>query len=605
MMYKIFKSILIICIVMIYGSLHAQVISNNGASISISTYVSNASDINNTIGTISNNGTLSLTGNYSNNSITSGDGLYYISGNFTNNGTFSAGYSNVEMNGTTAKNINGSSITTFNNLNINKGTGSITVNSNVNIIGFLKANSGTLLSANNLILISTPSQTALIDGSGLGSITGNVIIQRYLATSGYKYLSSPFSNTLASSLLSYLSTTATINKIYSYDENKVSAGWTSYALSSTLLPMSGYAVNLGNITNVKNISISGSVNNGNISTSLFNNNQEYTLGMNLVGNPYPSPIDWNSISGWTKTNIDNAIYFFDASGASDEYSGTYYQYVNGIGTGGSTNIIPAMQGFFVHVSNGSYPVSGLLGMTNNIRTTNLNPTFKSASIDNRTILQFTLGFEGAKSSDTFILYFDQSSTLQFDSHLDALKIINTDVMIPNIYQVGADRQKLSISAVPLQDQIKINLGVKTSKNGWLNFNAKDISLLPSNLYIYLIDNERNITQNLKENPLYLFYLSGENTNRFHLVFSNSILDTNNTTEKIVNLSHLSNLNLVVVNLPSGESGNLQISDILGRVFFTKIVYGNETVSINLNRGIYIVSLQSGNNRQVEKIIIHY
>ena len=48
----------------------------------------------------------------------------------------------------------------------------------------------------------------------------------------------------------------------------------------------------------------------------------YTKGFNLVGNPYPSAIDWDAASGWTKTNIDNAVYYFKAS-ATDQYGGTY------------------------------------------------------------------------------------------------------------------------------------------------------------------------------------------------------------------------------------------------------------------------------------------
>jgi hypothetical protein len=91
-----------------------------------------------------------------------------------------------------------------------------------------------------------------------------------------------------------------------------------------------------------------------------------------VGNPYPSPIDWNAVGGWTKTNVDNAIYFF-SNGTVSQYTGTYSSYVNGVSSNGvAGNIIAAMQGFFIHVSNGTFPVSGLLAVNNTAR--NLNPT---------------------------------------------------------------------------------------------------------------------------------------------------------------------------------------------------------------------------------------
>ena len=45
-------------------------------------------------------------------------------------------------------------------------------------------------------------------------------------------------------------------------------------------------------------------------------------------------------------------------------------YVNGISSDGTaSNIIPSMQGFLVHVSDGAYPVTGTLGVNNNVRIT--------------------------------------------------------------------------------------------------------------------------------------------------------------------------------------------------------------------------------------------
>ena len=110
------------------------------------------------------------------------------------------------------------------------------------------------------------------------------------------------------------------------------------------------------------VDVTGVVNNGNLSVTLYNHNNTYTQGFNLVGNPYPSPIDWNASAGWTKTNIDNALYYFKAS-TTDQYGGTYSTYINGISSDGVVNnIIPSMQGFFIHVSDGTCPVTGTLAI---------------------------------------------------------------------------------------------------------------------------------------------------------------------------------------------------------------------------------------------------
>jgi hypothetical protein len=434
-------------------------------------------------------------------------------------------------------------------------------------------------------------------------------MERDLATSGYKYLSSPFSTTTVSDYTSYLSATATIPNFYLYNENKTSAGWTSYT-SGALSPMIGYAANLGAIANAKKISISGTVNNGSFSATLYNHNQTYTLGMNLVGNPYPSPIDWNAVSGWTKTNIDDAMYFFDATGAADEYSGNYYQYVNGVGTGGATNIVPSMQGFFVHVSNGSYPVTATLGMTNSVRTTNLSPVFKSASVDTKSILRFAAGFDGTYSGqDPFVLYFDPSATMQFDGQKDALKLMNTDAAIPNLYEIVGNSQKLSINGIPepVDSLTRIPIGINALKEGWIIISATDLSKLPSEYTVYLEDKSNNVHQDLRKEPKYRFYANnGETNNRFALVLA--MVDYNysaSVPEKLFTLSRIAGTLVVKANLLAGDVGELRITNMLGQIMTTKSITFNQTIEVGADwqSGIYVVTLVSGGNSYSEKTII--
>ena len=164
--------------------------------------------------------------------------------------------------------------------------------------------------------------------------------------------------------------------VYRYDESRTSSGWVAYNDPAGVLePMNGYSVNFGSVSAPNTVDVSGEVNNGALSLTLYNNNNTYTQGLNLVGNPYPSAIDWDAASGWTKTNIDNALYYFNAS-ATDQYGGTYSSYVNGVSSDGvASNVIPSMQGFFVHVSDGAYPVTGTLAMNNSVRITDKTQYF--------------------------------------------------------------------------------------------------------------------------------------------------------------------------------------------------------------------------------------
>ncbi|NEW85281.1 MAG: T9SS type A sorting domain-containing protein, partial [Mariniphaga sp.] len=569
-----------------------------------------------------------------------------IAGTITNGGTFIATAGTIEMKGSAPQTIVVGTFAgnTIDNLTINNLAG-VTLSGALNVTGIVLAKTGNLNSGGNLTLVSSSLQTALIDGTGTGDVLGIANMQRFLLTAGYKYFSSPFSDATVAQFSSYLSTSATIPNFYSYVENNSRdssgvalniSGWAKYITTTNLLkPLNGYAANLGAISTIKTVVLHGTVNNGTNTVALYNHNGKYTKGFNLVGNPYPSPIDWKSPSGWAKTNIDDAIYFFDASGAADEYSGIYCSWVNGIPSSEHphTSIIPSMQGFFVRVSD---PISlnppnppdqsqynlptgipGSLSMNNNVRTNDLNPVFKAATLDDRTILRFTASFDEKSSlSDAFVVYFDPLSTLNFDKEMDALKLMNTDQSVPNLYSITPDVRQLSINGMPLpvDTLTKIPLGFKQLKEGWINFNAKNISQLPSDMRIYLIDAQEGVSQDLKRNPKYRFYLKkGEYNSRFSLVFSLSgvskpiaIADQPAVIlEKMFKIIRSGDQLYVKVNLPLNTKGDLIVTNMQGKTLLQKGVLEMETVEINQNvgSGIYVVTMISGKRKESEKILI--
>ena len=276
-----------------------------------------------------------------------------------------------------------------------------------------------------------------------------------------------------------------------------------------------------------------------------------------------------------------------------------------------------MQGFFIHVSNGSYPVNATLGVTNSVRTNDLNPLFKDAVFETRPILRFAAHLETKNAiDDAAVIYFDDSSNRNFESDKDALKMTNTDVLVPNIYTISTDNKQLSINGMPQPgDSIsKIPLGINTLSDGWINFNAKDIKQLPGKMHLYLVDAELHVTQDLKLNPGYRFYLKkGEYNSRFSLVFSVSgvvkpvaIADKPAVIlEKMFTIIRSGEQLYVKVNLPLNTSGELFITNMAGQTLLRKDVYEMETVEIkqNVGSGIYVVTMISGKRTQSEKLLI--
>jgi hypothetical protein len=548
-------------------------------------------------------------------SLTISGNTLQISGTLTNNGSITANNGTVELNGSSAQVI-GANIFSGNNLNnliINNNAG-VTLQGLLNITGTLLVSNGSLESDGNLALVSSATQTALIDGSGTGEVTGSVTMERYLPSNfGYKYLSSPFQAAFVSELGDDMNLGAAFPSVYRYDESRVASGWVSYTNPVNMLnPMAGYSVNFYSSPIVPNtVDITGTVNNGPLSVILYNNNHIYTKGFNLVGNPYPSPINWGA-AGWTKTNIDNALYFFKAS-LTDQYGGTYSSYVNGVSSDGVANaIIPSMQGFFVHVTNGTYPVTGTLGFSNSVRVTNLAPPFfKSAKSAPLQLVRITATFsDDPASEDPAVVYFDVNGTEGTDHNLDALKLFNTDLRIPNIYSVSNESDKLSISALPLltTSSYQVPLGIKANRSGTIILKLKDVEDGLAAGGVFLTDAVTGAQQDLSGGNQYSVYLStGEYLNRFWLNFGSLTTDLpdNPLSEKMITVYNSGGIIKALVRRLAGDRSEIVISNILGQKVFSAKIYetGSYEFTPAVNRGVYIVTFISGNERFSQKLFI--
>jgi hypothetical protein len=554
--------------------------------------------------TIDNGSSLTVSGN-----------TLKISGVITNNGTFTADAGTIEMDGSVAQVIDADIFAgnTIEDLIINNPSG-VTLLGTLKITGIVTSQNGDLATGGYLTLLSTAAQTALIDGSGTGTISGNVIMQRYLSSGfGYKYFSSPFQAATVNEFSDEVNLADPFPPIFKYDESRTSSGWVSYVTpANTLNPLEGYAVNFGSSATPVTVDITGTVNNGNQSRTIYNNNNTYTLGFNLAGNPYPSPIDWDAASGWTKTSIDDALYYFKAS-ATDQYGGTYSTYINGVSSDGlATNIIPSMQGFFVHVTDGSYPVTGTLGMTNSVRVTDLTHIFlKSAAFSSSQLLRMKVCFmNDTLEADPMVVYFNGNATGDFDSKFDALKLYNTDLNFPNLYSFSTDQSKLSINALPFltEEYISIPLGLKLNKAGDIIFRLSNIDDQIATEGVYLIDVVAGTSVDMISDKEYSVSLStGEYTDRFYLnigAVQTSYQEINEKDDLINIYSSYGILKVNISRLPGGK-GLMQVFDLLGRKLYSKQIYeeGYHEYTPGLANGIYIIRFECGKEIITKKIVI--
>ncbi len=531
-----------------------------------------------------------------------------IAGDFTNNGTYNHNNGTLIFNGIN-QSIGGSSVTLLNNLTITS-TSTTTVNSTgTGLTGVLKSD-GNLIVAGGLTLTSTSSQTALIDGSGTGNISGTIEIQRYLPSGfGYHYVSSPFSSATAAQFSDEVDLGASFPPLYRYNEDRESSGWVNYSDPVNLLePFYGYALNFGSSSTPLTIDMEGEVNSSSYLLTLFNNNKTYTQGFNLIGNPYPSPVDWDASSGWIRTNIDNAVYYFNP-GTADQYEGTYSCYVNGISSDGiASGIIAAMQGFFVHISDGTYPVSGNISINNNARVVSLTPVYHKNTRNDK-VIRLCAGFsDNGTKCDPLAFYFGKSDNRKFDNRYDALKLENTDINVPNLYGITSDLKKLSVYSLPgdFDSLLVVPIGLTTNKDGELYIELRGLENFPENFNLYIKDSEEGIYYELKKLQYPLFnLLKGEYNNRFFLLISKGELNNLSDKNRIYNAFAYKNTITVYCESPYDLMSTMEIVNTMGQLVWQKVIHGNglSRYTVNIEPGFYILIIRSRFGNYTRKIVL--
>ena len=410
----------------------------------------------------------------------------------------------------------------------------------VTLAGVLTLNGDFATTALPFTLLSDASGTAMVVNNGSFAVVGRATVQRYITLTnaglGYRHYSSPVANSFVADFTTS-NFTPVVNPAYNsaaapgsvtpfptvfgYDESRLASspavgisafdkGWQSpTALADALLPTAGYTVNLPAAATV---SLSGSLNNGLLSATNLTRGTDPAAGWQLLGNPYPAPLNWDLL---TSTGLDNALYVFKSS---SQYGGQYAAYVNGVGTNGGTNVLPAMQGFFVRTTTAGTP--GSLRFDNAARLTSYtNPVFQRGSSATDPLVRLALQ-PATGPADEAVVYFDAAATAGFDPTLDAAKM--PAATGPGLaVQTGA--QPLAISALPPLGaaDVLVPLTLTAALSGPATLGATELLNLPAGTHAWLLDAVRGSSTDLTLTPTYAFAptTAAADATRFSVRFS--------------------------------------------------------------------------------------
>jgi C1A family cysteine protease len=346
------------------------------------------------------------------------------------------------------------------------------------------------------------------------------------------------------------------------------------ATSEALTPLKGYAL-WGNASGFTSNYI-GLLNSGNQTTSLTRTAPGVNSGWNLAGNPYPSTIDWDATTGWTKTNLNNAIYI--------EKNGGWASYIAGAGTNGGTQYIAPCQGFFVNVAGVG---NGTLAMSDDVRVHKTTAFFKN-TVSNMVKLQVS----GNRYSDEAVIRFLPEATSEFDGSFDAYKFFVDIDGATQLYSSGST--PLSINTLPETSTVALGLHVNTS--GVYTIAATDVKDLSA---VSLEDIKTGIFTDLLKDSYSFNFTQDENEQRFVLHFDP--IPWNKAEKPIANI--FSNDETLFIDLNDAQGGNTIIYTITGQVVATaSVIQGLNKISLT-NSGNYIVKVISPRVSLVKKVWI--
>ena len=344
--------------------------------------------------------------------------------------------------------------------------------------------------------------------------------------------------------------------------------------SAALTPAKGFALWGGDAGS--SVTYLGTLNSGSQSSVVTRNGE----GWNLVGNPYPSSIDWDAAAGWTKSNVNDATYVH-VNAAS------WATYVGSAGANGGSRYIAPGQGFIVEASS-----NGTLAMSNHVRVHHATTFYKSSQsevLDNLVRLQVS----GNGYQDEAVVRLLPVATNEFDGRFDAHKLFGDVPEAPQIYSLGSS--ELAINTLP--EARPVPVGMRVSTSGSYTIAATEVNSFEQ----VILEDTKNNTFNTLTSQAYEFdFEAGENEQRFVLHF---ITSTTDMDDQAVPATIYSYQKTAYINLKNEVEGDIFIYNVTGQLVGRKLsAKGMNEIGLN-NTGNYIVKVVTDKTSQVKKIFI--
>lgn len=451
----------------------------------------------------------------------------------------------------------------------------------------------TLMISGNLRLKSSADGTATLVNQGTVTVAGSSKVEQFIEVTGsnanWWYLSSPVSGALTGTIL----TPASGNKLGYYDEE--TAGYPQLTADNLpLIPAKGY---LAQIANSGVYSFEGTLNDGQIGPVQLTRTSGAgsKRGFNLIGNPYPSFIDWNAVTGfgtsqsrsdirptiWLRTRTAAGTMVFDTFDGEDGTS---------LGVRGRVSqYIAPLQAFWTKVAaDGSLPT---ISFTNEMRSHQDQGVVSNRlrTPANRPRLRLEVISETER---------DETIISTNDIAQDGYDFYDSEKMTANQTEIFSvvDNQELVINKLKsIEAGKKVELGFRPAQAGSFTLKATELIHL-STLKVILIDRMLATETELSEGMIYQFTSDGTaDIQRFVIEFR--VRETISSSVEIQQEQPQIYRDVnkqIVIDWDALQAGDeLQLLGVDGRIIHIQCADGKIThLHKQLSPGVYLLRIPS-------------
>jgi uncharacterized repeat protein (TIGR02543 family) len=330
-------------------------------------------------------------------------------------------------------------------------------------------------------------------------------------------------------------------------------------------------------------------------------------GWNLIGNSYTGAININQITFGTQTEA--TVYLFN-TGSPAEWSAAGG--ATGVGAGQYTAVpkntveptlptqISSLQSFFVKANSASalatisipYSAVGTVEKNTSLMRANAAPQVCTR-----------IDVQGTSFSDRMWLFTNPDCTHTFDNGWDGFKSFGT-ALAPQLFAMEPDG---SYQVSTTEDINNTDLGFQagTDSNYTLSFTHQSLESRYESLF--LIDLSTNTTTDITQSGTQYSFTATTTpapVKRFKIVTSPGI--TTQTGNKLPGgLEIFSAQDLLFVNNPTAEKGNLTVYDMSGRVVMQSafMPFCSVTLPTHLGKGGYLLKAKTAERELIHKFII--